>query len=116
MPGQGFESVIPPGAEGRHARVADGKPSLQFVMAGTMQQIGESDGGGRPGCLQGYKSSRTVYDIIRKKDLFSATGEHVAGGTVVESASDHYCREQLHIALIPESVRSGSLFRGSYRS
>src|SRR5207245_10622880 len=79
-------------------------PTLQFVMAVAVKEIGSPDGSAGAGCFNDAKSRVIVHDIIRKKDFLPAAPPHVQSRKIIQRACRSSPREQPAILFVPEAV------------
>src|SRR5580765_6438967 len=97
-----LEGVIARGAARGHAKMHDGSPPLELVMAGTMKQVGNSDGRSRARRFNSCEQRMIIDDRVRQEDFVDAAPAKIQRGRVIERAPRaHGCKPQI-ICAIPE--------------
>lgn len=114
----GFEAIVTDGAGGRDARVDDGGPALELVMAVAMEKIGSADGDAGACDFDGGECRMIVHDVVGEENFLAAAAAHIERGRIIEGARSGDSGEEQIIRSIPKAMRAGLRrvgFRGGVR-
>jgi len=112
----GFEAVIAHGAGGRKSDVDDGGPTLEFVVAVVVKQIGNADGCSGAGCFDGCEGRMIVDDVVGEKNFLAAAATHIQGREIIECTGSGNTRKEPVVGCVPKGMfgsRRG--FRSGHR-
>ena len=104
----GLEAVIADGAGGRKSDVDDGGPTLEFVMAVVVEQIGNADGCSGAGSLDGCESRMIVDDVVGEQNFLAAAATHIQGREIIECTGSGNAGKEPVVGCVPK----GMLVRG----
>ena len=104
----GLEAVIADSAGGGKSDVDDGGPTLEFVVAVMVEQIGNADGCSGAGSLDGCESRMIVDDVVGEQNFLAAAATHIQGREIIERTGSGYTGKEPVVGCVPK----GMLVRG----
>ena len=101
---RGLEAVVAHGTGGGKSDVHDGGPSLEFVVAVAVEQIGNADGRGGAGGFDGCEGRMIIDDVVGEQDFLAAAATHVESGKVIERAGSGHTGKEPVVGGVPKAV------------
>ena len=87
-----------------HADMRNRNPALQGVVAGSMEDIGHTDGSRRPGNFDAHEEGPVIDDAVSQQHFMVPLVTHETGGGVIQHAGAADSAEEAEVFGIPKLV------------